>query len=269
MCGNRDGRLFFCKQYVCVFMYAWCIASSINVCMKEGSRDGVRQTGQRKKNITMEKVKNSNMKDQWIEWIDIVSGGVQDPTKRVSLKNNIVKWYLTRSEQGGSCRKIVICMSWEKMGKTTSMLMLVIEREREDFSCLSRGVDLSSSGEAAAIGSDEELIAVARGSHVVSVALDPGLGIEPGKDVLEELISVALGDTKLSDPDGLVAIGHSGGADAEALVGKGLDELAVRVDGSGNVHVGASTTDLVRLVEAEDVRDLVVLAGVGNVVGPG
>lgn len=299
-------------------MYAWCIASSINVCMKEGSRDGVRQTGQRKKNITMEKVKNSNMKDQWIEWIDIVSGGVQDPTKRVSLKNNIVKWYLTRSEQGGSCRKIVICMSWEKMGKTTSMLMLVIEREREDFSCLSRGVDLSSSGEAAAIGSDEELIAVARGSHVVSVALDPGLGIEPGKDVLEELISVALGDTKLSDPDGLVegvvelveivlevlglgpgvvvgddkvdlavaaavheglepvdalaglvAIGHSGGADAEALVGKGLDELAVRVDGSGNVHVGASTTDLVRLVEAEDVRDLVVLAGVGNVVGPG
>lgn len=104
----------------------------INQCLHEGRKQGWCSANRTKeKNITMEKVKNSNMKDQWIEWIDIVSGGVQDPTKRVSLKNNIVKWYLTRSEQGGSCRKIVICMSWEKMGKTTSMLMLVIERERE------------------------------------------------------------------------------------------------------------------------------------------
>lgn len=203
------------------------------------------------------------------------------------------------------------------------MRMLVVERERERrrknfFSCLSRGVDLSSRGETATIGTDEELVTVAGGSHVVSVALDPRLGIEPGKDVLEELVGVALGDTKLSDPDGLVegivelvevvlevlglgpgvvvsddevdlavaaavheglepvdalaglvAVGNSGGANAETLVGKGLDELAVGVDGSANVHVGASSTDLVGLVEAEDVGDLVVLAGVGNVVGPG
>jgi len=39
-------------------------------------------------------------------------------------------------------------------------------------------------------------------------------------------------------------------------------------DSSSNIDVGSSTTSLVGFVEAQHVRNLVVLLGVGNVVGP-
>lgn len=183
---------------------------------------------------------------------------------------------------------------------------------------LRSSVDTSSVGEACSISTDKVLVGVTGGNHVVGVALNPGLGVEPGKNLLEELVGVALSDTKLGDPDGqvegvvelgevvlevlglvpgvvvgddevdlavaaaaheglepvdslvgLVGVGDGWRADAETLTSQGLDKTTVGVNGSSDVHVAASATNLVWLVEAQDVRDLVVLAGIGNVVCPG
>lgn len=39
---------------------------------------------------------------------------------------------------------------------------------------------------------------------MIGITLNPVLGVEPWKDLLKESVRVALGDTKLSDPDWLV-----------------------------------------------------------------
>jgi len=67
---------------------------------------------------------------------------------------------------------------------------------------------------------------------------------------------------------GLVGVGDGRRADAETLGGEGLDELLVGCGSSCDVDVGTSTTSMVGLVEAQDVRNLVVLLGIGNVGVP-
>lgn len=67
---------------------------------------------------------------------------------------------------------------------------------------------------------------------------------------------------------GLVGVGDGRRADTEALRGEGLDERLVGRGGSSDVDVGASTTNLVGLVEAQHVRNLIVLLGVGDVGVP-
>lgn len=189
-------------------------------------------------------------------------------------------------------RNIVICVSEEEKK--------VVMRYTKFF--LRSSVDLASVGEAGSISIDEVLVGVAGSNHVVGIALNPVLGVEPGKNVLEELVGVALGDTKLGDPDrqvesvvelgevvlevlglvpgvvvgddkvnlavtaaaheglepvdslvGLIGVGDGWRANAKTLASKGLDKTLVSLNGSSNVHVAASTTDLVWLVEAQDV----------------
>lgn len=69
---------------------------------------------------------------------------------------------------------------------------------------LSGSVDLSCAGQPVAISTDQVLDISGRCNHVVRIALDPVLSVQPRKHLLEELIRVALGNTKLSDPDWLV-----------------------------------------------------------------
>lgn len=152
---------------------------------------------------------------------------------------------------------------------------------------------------------------------MVRIALDPVLGVQPGKNLLEEVGGIALGNAELSDPDGLaegsvevlevglevlglgpcvvvgddkvdlavaaagderlepvdalsglVAVGHSWGAEPEALLGKRLDVLAVSGNCAADVHVGASAADLIGLVEGQGVSNRVLLLGVGDVGKP-
>ena len=108
-------------------------------------------------------------------------------------------------------------------------------------------------------------------------------GLEVVLEVVEVVPSVVVGDDKvdlaagalgdeLLEPVGalvgFLGIGDSGRADADVLLGEGLDELLVGCDSGGNIHFGTSATGLVGLVEAQDVRDLVLLLGSGEVGGP-
>lgn len=137
---------------------------------------------------------------------------------------------------------------------------------------------------------------------MVSVTLNPGLSIHPGKNLLQEFVGVTFSNTELGDPNRfvegvvelpqvvlevlrlvpgvvvgddeidlasvagvheilepidalvrLVGVGNCRRADPETLCGEGLDELLVGRDGSRDIDVGASATDLIRLVKAQHV----------------
>lgn len=152
---------------------------------------------------------------------------------------------------------------------------------------------------------------------MVRIALNPVLAVQPRQNLLEELIGVALADTELGDPDGLVeglveslevvlevlglvpgvvvsdnevdlavaalahellepvdalvgfvAVGDSRRAKAEALFTERVDVLLVGRNSAADIHVGASTANLVWLVEAQDVGDLVFLLRSSNVGEP-
>lgn len=100
------------------------------------------------------------------------------------------------------------------------------------------------------------------------------LGLVPGVVVGDDEVDLAVaaavheGLEPVDSLAGFVAVGNGWRTDTE-ITSKGLDELAVSADSSSDIHVGASTTDLVGLVEAEKGGDFVVLAGVGDVFGPG
>jgi hypothetical protein len=180
-----------------------------------------------------------------------------------------------------------------------------------------RSINLSSAGQAFAISTDEVLDVGSGRDHMVSISLNPWLSVQPRKDLLQELVRVALGNAELGDPNRLVeggvellevglevlsvvpgvivgddevdlaavaafdellevvdalasgvGVGDGWGTDTKSLFGEGLDVLLVGCDGSGHVDVGASATDLVWLVEAENGRHFVLLLRSSNVVEP-
>lgn len=176
---------------------------------------------------------------------------------------------------------------------------------------------MTNVGQTLAAGVDEVLLLSLGSDHVIGITLNPILRIQPWENLGEELSSIALSDTELGDPNGLVegfvevdeivleifglvpgvvvsdnevditasalsheflevvdafarlvAVGDGRRTDAETLSSKGLDVLLVSSHGVTHGHVGATTTNLVRLIEREDVRDLVLLLGSGYVRGP-
>jgi hypothetical protein len=180
-----------------------------------------------------------------------------------------------------------------------------------------RSIHLPSAGQTLAISTDEVLDIGSGRDHMVSISLNPRLSVQPRKHLLQELVRVALSNSKLGDPDGLVeggvellevglevfgvvpgvvvrddeinlatvaafdellevidalascvGVGDGWRTDTKSLFGEGLDVLLVGCDGSAHVDVGASATDLIWLVEAEDGRHLVLLLRSSNVVEP-
>lgn len=66
---------------------------------------------------------------------------------------------------------------------------------------LCKSINLSCARQIIASSIDQVLGAVSRRHHVVCIALNPVLRIQPWQNLLQELIGIALGDTELSDPD--------------------------------------------------------------------
>ena len=83
--------------------------------------------------------------------------------------------------------------------KLKSLIVMCLSRQD-----LSGSIDLSSRRQAVASRIDKPLAAAARSHHVVSIALNPILRVQPRQYLLQESISVAFGDTKFGDPDWLV-----------------------------------------------------------------
>lgn len=170
------------------------------------------------------------------------------------------------------------------VGITLNPILLVHPRKN----LAKESIDIALTRVDAELGDPDGLVeGLVELGQVVLEVVGVGPGVVVGDDKVDLAVAAA-GHELLEVVDtlvGLVTVSDSRRADLKTLAGEGLDVLLVGGDGGVDVHAGSSTTlkhvsedcgtcgtmdspNLVRLVEAQDVLDIVLGASIGNVGRP-